>query len=54
MDKSFKIQKTKSELITQNKVTEEAQSICSKCNEPYGRIAFEEYCYNCIQDIMRS
>jgi Zn finger protein HypA/HybF involved in hydrogenase expression len=52
MDENSKIQKTQSELISQYKEVEKTQCICSKCNEPYERLAFEEYCHNCIQEIM--
>lgn len=54
MGKNSSIQKTKSEVKCEITVTEKLRCICSKCNDPFERLAFEEYCNNCLQKIMRS
>lgn len=54
MHKNSSIQNPKSEFKGEVTVTQKLQCICSKCNEPFERLAFEEYCYNCLQKMMRS
>lgn len=54
MKENFKIQKSKSELIVEGNFVGKVQNVCSKRNEPFIRLAFENYCGNCIQEILKS
>jgi len=58
MEKNFKIQKSKSQIIessrTEANVEKQVQRICTQCNEPFERLAYENYCPSCTREILRS
>jgi len=58
MEKNFIIQKSKSLIIdastTDAKVEKQLQCICAQCNDPFERLAYENYCHGCIREILRS
>lgn len=39
---------------TDANVEKQVQCICIKCNEPFERLAYENYCPSCILEILRS
>jgi len=52
MEKNFIIQKSKTQIIdaskTDAKVEKQLQCICAQCNDPFERLAYENYCHGCI------
>jgi len=58
MEKNFIIQKSKTQIIdaskTDAKVEKQLQCICAQCNDPFERLAYENYCHGCIREILRS
>ena len=58
MEKNFNIQKSKSQIIdaskTDAKVEKQFQCICAQCNDPFERLAYENYCHGCIREILKS